>query len=240
MKEIVFKIAGFYFRFIYLQDDYLHISGPILAFITDSLPADAQTNYITRIDTSANLSPVGKIRYETPAWTWMDTEGYCIIRFHPDNHYIGYMTFVEGEDVFHTYFTKEDFSPQVLPISMMGFILQQVLNRHRSGLIMHGATIDIQGKGVVLTGNSGVGKSTLSSFMMQERNCRLLTDDRIIVRDESIICAYGNPFDTKIRTSLNEKTVIAAIIFLRHGAANQLTRIDHGQALKELLTISLH
>ena len=187
MKEIVFKIAGFYFRFIYLQDDYLHISGPILAFITDSLPADAQTNYITRIDTSANLSPVGKIRYETPAWTWMDTEGYCIIRFHPDNHYIGYMTFVEGEDVFHTYVTKEDFSPQVLPISMMGFILQQVLNRHRSGLIMHGATIDIQGKGVVLTGNSGVGKSTLSSFKMQETNCRLLTDDRIIVRDESII-----------------------------------------------------
>lgn len=55
--------------------------------------------------------------------------------------------------------------------SVFGALLQQ-----RGFLVLHGATVIINGKGVLFTGKSGVGKSTLAGAL-HKKNYSILTDD---------------------------------------------------------------
>lgn len=55
--------------------------------------------------------------------------------------------------------------------SVFGALLQQ-----RGFLVLHGATVVINGKGVLFTGKSGVGKSTLAGAL-HKKNYSILTDD---------------------------------------------------------------
>lgn len=51
-----------------------------------------------------------------------------------------------------------------------------VLLQQREYLVLHGAAVVIAGKGVVLAGNSGVGKTAIS-LALYDRGCRFITDE---------------------------------------------------------------
>ncbi len=61
-------------------------------------------------------------------------------------------------------------------------ISDQVIPRligHLGGLVLHAAAVSLQGEVLVLVGESGVGKSTLSSWLVVEKSASLIGDDAI-------------------------------------------------------------
>ena len=67
--------------------------------------------------------------------------------------------------------------------SVFGALLQQ-----RGYLVLHGASLNINGQGVLLTGEAGIGKSTLASAF-HKKGYSILTDDVCAVKVEE----GGNP-----------------------------------------------
>ena len=132
------------------------------------------------------------------------------------------------------------FSKQPLPICITGFLLQRILIKKKRGFIMHGAVIRVNNEAFVLTGNSGVGKSTLSSIISNTIECERISDDRyIIVKKGNKYFAYGNPFDTKAERNLNKGVEIKSIFFLHHSLENGFEKVKEEMIMKKMFTVSM-
>ena len=238
-KEVHFEIAGISFAYLYhFEMDYIEEST-IRNFLISNSSTDI-INHIFHINDAIDLDDKGEAIYHTPAWTWHEKGNRITAVFHPDEHFIGLICFTKEDYIYTTYVTQEEYFPQILPIAMTGFILQQELNKKKKGFIMHGATVIHEGRAIVLTGSSGVGKTTLSQMLIKHKEFSLLTDDRIIIRqEEGQLVIYGNPFDRKNHECKNQKERLYEIILLKHGKDNVLQQYSKEEACRKLLTISL-
>ncbi len=83
-------------------------------------------------------------------------------------------------------------------VFLLGSVFGALLHQ-RGDLVLHGSAVEWEGKAVVFLGNSGVGKSTLSSAFRQ-RGHALLTDDLCVVRPDSegVMLAYPGFPQTKL------------------------------------------
>jgi len=124
-------------------------------------------------------------------------------------------------------------------------------------LIMHRLTqeraIELHGVGIVgpngannlFIGHSGAGKSTTARLWTSLHQVKILSDDRIIVResparelrpgdDPRQIFMYGTPWHGEGCFALPERAPLHRIFILEHGQGNVLTRLTKSQAVGEL------
>jgi hypothetical protein len=114
-------------------------------------------------------------------------------------------------------------------------------------LIMHRLTqeraIELHGVGIVgpdgasnlFIGHSGAGKSTTARLWTSLHEVRILSDDRIIVReDENEIFMYGTPWHGEAHFALPDRAPLQRIFVLEHGHGNVLTRLTRSQMVAEL------
>ncbi len=91
----------------------------------------------------------------------------------------------------------------------------------------------------LLAQGRGAGKSTMGQLWQQTGQARILSDDRIIVRQlEGQLWMYGTPWHGERRYSLNERVPLKQIYFLRHGAAHQLVQLPAAQRVAMLVARS--
>jgi hypothetical protein len=128
-------------------------------------------------------------------------------------------------------------------------------------LIMHRLTqepaIELHGVGIVgpngasnlFIGHSGAGKSTTARLWTSLHPVKILSDDRIIVResparelqpgdDPRQIFMYGTPWHGEACFALPERALLQRIFILEHGSGNVLTRLSRSQAVAELFARS--
>jgi hypothetical protein len=126
----------------------------------------------------------------------------------------------------------------------MGYPLDEVLMTHR---LAHEKAIELHGVGIVgpegssnlFIGHSGAGKSTTAQLWTSLHNVKVLSDDRIIVReDASQIFMYGTPWHGEAEFALPERSRLQRIFILEHGVGNVLTRLSKSQAVAELFARS--
>jgi hypothetical protein len=73
--------------------------------------------------------------------------------------------------------------------------LQVLLTRQNLSLL-HGAGVEINGKGIVLTGLSGSGKTSLITQLRTRAGFRFFTDEHLLLDKEGVM--YSNPVDLTI------------------------------------------
>jgi len=118
-------------------------------------------------------------------------------------------------------------------------------------LIMHRLTqeraIELHGVGIVgpngasnlFVGHSGAGKSTTARLWTSLHNVEILSDDRIIVReDANEIFMYGTPWHGEAHFALPQRAPLQRIFVLEHGHGNVLTRLTRSQMIAELFARS--
>jgi hypothetical protein len=123
-------------------------------------------------------------------------------------------------------------------------------------LIMHRLTqekaIELHGVGIVgpdgasnlFIGHSGAGKSTTARLWTTHHDVQILSDDRIIVREDKVredtnqIFMYGTPWHGEAAFALPGRAPLQRILVLEHGHGNVLTRLSQGQAVAELFARS--
>ncbi|MBR2718400.1 MAG: hypothetical protein IKB78_03765 [Clostridia bacterium] len=77
----------------------------------------------------------------------------------------------------------EDVKPELLGVYVLGSCMGAI-QYQRGGLLLHGSCVAREGKGILLIGDSGVGKSTMARELIT-RGWRLVTDDvaSIVLKD---------------------------------------------------------
>jgi hypothetical protein len=133
-------------------------------------------------------------------------------------------------------------------------------------LIMHRLTqekaIELHGCGIVgpdgasnlFVGHSEAGKSTTARLWTSHRDVQILSDDRIIVREDNVredkvredkvredatqIFMYGTPWHGEAAFALPRRAPLERIFILEHGCGNVITRLSRSQTVAELFARS--
>jgi hypothetical protein len=105
------------------------------------------------------------------------------------------------------------------------------------GIVLHCSASVVNGAGIICTGRSGRGKSTISALLRQE-GVDVLTDERAVIRAETAgLRVYGTPWPSSGMCVLNSAAPLRKLYFLEHGAANTLEALAPGATLKRLLDV---
>lgn len=125
--------------------------------------------------------------------------------------------------------------PLVYPLDQL--LLMYFLAK-RKGMLLHAAGMVRRGKAYLFAGASGAGKSTLSGLLAEARVGKLLSDERMVVREiAGTMHAFGTPWAGTSGIARNGSAPAAGIYFLRHGRDNHMEKLPAAEALDGLLPL---
>lgn len=109
-------------------------------------------------------------------------------------------------------------------------------------LMLHASFVCHQGRGILFSGPSGIGKSTQARLWEEYRGAQILNGDRAAIRpEEGVWRAYGLPLAGSSRIFRNASAPIAAIVVLRQAPHNRIRPMSPPEAIRTLLPeFSIH
>ncbi len=108
-----------------------------------------------------------------------------------------------------------------------------------NGIIVHGAGGLINDTCLIFPGRSGAGKSTLAKILEKIRENSLLSDERIVLRQENgIFHAYGTPWPGEAGIARNESGSLKGIFFLHKSERSFIRDLSPGEALRQLIPVA--
>ncbi len=126
------------------------------------------------------------------------------------------------------------------PLNPLEYPLDELLWMHRlsmgHGVEVHGCgVITPDGRGLLLTGHSGAGKSTSARLWSQQAGARVLSDDRIILRREKgRVWMYGTPWHGDAGIAESDRWTLDGIFVLAQAPSNALRPLGSMEASAEL------
>jgi hypothetical protein len=108
------------------------------------------------------------------------------------------------------------------------------------GIFMHGSAQVLDGAGILCTGPSGRGKSTISR-LFHAAGVPVLSDEHPILRPVAGggFRVYGSPWPSSGRFALNASAPLKKIYFLEHGPANVIEPLTPQGALQRFIECAL-
>lgn len=107
---------------------------------------------------------------------------------------------------------------------------------HFGGLILHSSVVSWNGKGILFSAPSGTGKSTQAALWEEYLGSSTLNGDRAGIRcADGIWTAYGLPFAGTSGIYKNEDVPVTAIVLLKQGPDNIISRVSPMEAFRRLL-----
>ena len=104
-------------------------------------------------------------------------------------------------------------------------------------LLLHASALKLHGKAILLTGPSGIGKSTQAGLWMEMTNAIPINDDKPFLHiTPARTTAYGSPWNGKHGLGYNIHGTVRAIFALRQGSTPAIRRLDPKEALPVLLS----
>ncbi|MCD7760182.1 MAG: hypothetical protein LUH16_00160 [Clostridiales bacterium] len=110
------------------------------------------------------------------------------------------------------------------------------------GMILHCSFIRWQGRGVLFSADSGVGKSTQADLWVAHQGADVINGDRAGLRQrDGIWTACGLPYAGSSRIYRNEAAPVSAIFMLEQAKENEVRPLTPAQALRRLYPqITIH
>lgn len=97
-----------------------------------------------------------------------------------------------------------------------------------NAMLIHSSFIECQGKGIIFTGNSGVGKTTQAELWQKFKGARIINGDKAFVREVGgKFFAYGLPWKGSSSYCLNKKAELAGVVVLRQAEENRIVRLEN-------------
>lgn len=124
--------------------------------------------------------------------------------------------------------------------SLLGIGAGELIVRTRillhSGVIFHACGVDDNGKGLVLVGHAGVGKSTQAGLWSQFPGVTVMNDDRVAVRpcNGGFRC-YGTPWGGTAEIARNHSAPLTAIFCLEQADRNEVKHLSPEETARALL-----
>jgi len=149
--------------------------------------------------------------------------------------------FTSGE----IYITK---NPRSFPFTYpLDEVLMINLLAQERGVMVHSCGVSSKGQGLLFTGTSRAGKSTIANLWksqiangrLQNEEVSILSDDRIIIRKmDGQFWMYGTPWHGDAKVCSPEKAPLERIFFLKHAKENTVKKIKPLEAASRLIVCS--
>ncbi|MDD3582999.1 MAG: hypothetical protein PHG74_03160 [Kiritimatiellae bacterium] len=107
------------------------------------------------------------------------------------------------------------------------------------GLVLHGSAQVIDGAGILCTGPSGQGKSTISRLFHQCGRTVLTDEHPILRRDGEGFRVYGSPWPSSGGFVAAESVPLKKIYFIEHGPAQEILPLTRREAVLRLLDVAM-
>lgn len=105
------------------------------------------------------------------------------------------------------------------------------------GAEFHACGVNYRGTGMIFTGTSGTGKSTISRLWKSNPDALVLSDERIIVRRiDNGFRMYGTPWQSNAAASSPENVPLERTFFIKHSPENHAVLLKAGDAASRLFT----
>ncbi len=192
-------------------------------------------------------SPEGEVLFDSGgAWRlYGRTDGYC---FQCKASQFGDTPYTEArlnrdfssaKILLHRPFFKSERTVYPLQYPLDEVLVLNLLSRDR-GVEMHACGIvDSSGKGLLFAGESGAGKTTMAGLWTKEPGVTVLSDDRIILRqDEGRLWMYGTPWHGDGNHASASRVPLKAVLFIRHGRRNRIKKLSGAEAAASLFSRS--
>lgn len=103
-------------------------------------------------------------------------------------------------------------------------------------MILHASLIKSAFGGLLFAGPSRIGKSTQADLWHKSEGAQLLNGDKPILakNDRGNWLAYGSPYAGSSRIYVNSCVPVRAIIMLKQGKCNEISRLNTAQAFRRL------
>jgi hypothetical protein len=127
-----------------------------------------------------------------------------------------------------------------LPVYPLQYPLDELLMVH---LLSQGRGVEVHGSGIVsadgvgtlFAGQSGAGKTTMAKLWLSEPDVTILSDERVILRQEGDdVWMYGTPWHGDGRIANRGRARLGRIFFLRHAARNEVTSLSRIASIARL------
>jgi hypothetical protein len=126
-------------------------------------------------------------------------------------------------------------NPFVHPLDQL---LMMYALAERDGAILHACAVELDGKGLLLPGKSGAGKTTISR-LFAARGHTLLSDDRVVARKiKNDFYAFGTPWAGDAGIAENRKLPLKGIFFIRQSSGNRIEKITAATAAERLMPMA--
>lgn len=110
----------------------------------------------------------------------------------------------------------------------------QLATLRQGGLLLHGAGVAFQGRGVLAVGPSGAGKSTFTRLCARAAGAQVLSDEVVALYPEGRM--EGSPFCSELDLpSSLARAPLAAVLLLHKGSQERLEEVSAHEALAALM-----
>lgn len=108
--------------------------------------------------------------------------------------------------------------------------IAEIIPKYNAFLI-HGSALYIDDNASLLTGKSGVGKSTHAKLLRQYYEAKMINDDKPLIRIiGGIPYIYGTPYNGKHHLSANVKKKLENIIFIKQDKDNRIVQMSNSES----------
>jgi hypothetical protein len=247
--DVAISLGGVFYRLsaaghLLLQD----VDAPYRSFVHSELPARAPADAVSvRFSVIPSPSSDGRTIFSSSAsWTILAEDGRRAFLFRqPDDAPLYVARFRPGDpevSVLCSSRLVESRAGTAVLRSPFTYPLDQVVSMYLlngRGLTVHAAGALVGGKGILLAGVSGAGKTTISRLAAGRPGWEPLSDDRVIVRlnggAATGATVYGTPWPGEGAVAENRSGPLEWLVFLAQGQGNFVERLEPGQALERLL-----
>lgn len=123
--------------------------------------------------------------------------------------------------------------PFVYPFDEVVYLAR--LSRER-GVLVHGCGLEWQGRGILLLGTSGAGKSTSARLWAQRSDVTVLSDDRIVLRsDGDGYRIFGTPWHGDAGYESNGSAPLEAVFVLEQAPRNRVIDFSSAAAVSQMM-----
>lgn len=175
--------------------------------------------------------------YAAGSWSLGTVDGRTVYRFHA-GHNRPYL-WAEPDDAFLVVevWPEPDGRRQMPPLlHPVDRVLFMGVLAHRNAFIVHSCGWSCNGKSVLFPGVSGAGKTTLCRQLMAAGQGRILSDDRVVLRESPDgFRACGTPWPGDAKQARNESAPLVALGFIEQAPEHRLTPISPAEALRRLM-----
>lgn len=135
------------------------------------------------------------------------------------------------------YIRRQEKAPKT-PLDIIEYVaVGTVFNRellNHDGIMLHSSCVEKDGFAYLFSADCGTGKSTHTHLWLKNLSgTRIINDDKPALRlEDGVWYAHGTPFSGKHNESTNTKVPIRAIVFIKRGEENKVSRMAASEAIK--------